>query len=384
MSALLAVLHASWDILRESSVYIVLGLLVGGLLKVFLSPAYVADHLGTGRFSSVLKAALIGIPLPLCSCGVLPAAAAIKKQGANNGATAAFLIATPESGVDSISITYALLDPLMTIARPVAALVTAVFAGVTENLFNPPRQTAGPQPLRPCPVDGCCDGTDCSPAEHANHHSFFEKIRIGLKYAVTDLWGDLAGWFFVGLLLGGAITALVPENLITSYLGGGLASMLIMLAVGIPVYICATASTPVAAALILKGVSPGAALVFLLAGPATNMTSLAMVTGLLGRKATLRYLAVLSLVSLGCGLLLDRLYHAFGLSARAIAGHAAEIVPPPVEIAGVLILSALTLVSLQRYLRAKTAGRKSPPDSSGCGCSGGQCGGKTTAPFPRL
>ena len=113
---------ASWDLLQQASIYILFGLLVGGLLKVFLSPAYVASHLGSGSFSSVFKAALLGIPIPLCSCGVLPAAASLKKQGANNGATTAFLISTPESGVDSISITWALLDPIMTIARPVSAL----------------------------------------------------------------------------------------------------------------------------------------------------------------------------------------------------------------------------------------------------------------------
>ena len=135
MDVVVRALTESWRLLMDSSVYIIFGILVGGLLRMFLSAATVARHLGTGRIWPVLKASLLGVPLPLCSCGVLPAAASLKKQGANNGATAAFLISTPESGVDSIAITYALIDPLMTVARPVAAMVTATAAGITENLL---------------------------------------------------------------------------------------------------------------------------------------------------------------------------------------------------------------------------------------------------------
>ncbi|MCI5150818.1 MAG: permease, partial [Candidatus Electrothrix sp. MAN1_4] len=135
MAFLVDALQASWNLLNQSAVYMLFGLLIGGLLKVYLSPAYVANHLGSGRFSSVFKAALLGIPLPLCSCGVLPAAATLKKQGANNGAVTAFLISTPESGIDSISITWALLDPIMTVARPVSAFISAAIAGTAENLL---------------------------------------------------------------------------------------------------------------------------------------------------------------------------------------------------------------------------------------------------------
>ena len=173
-----------------------------------------------------------------------------------------------------MAITYALLDPLMTVARPVAAFLTAVSAGVIENLFHSVNGKDNIKVDLSCPVDGCCDGIDCSPDEHKRHHSFVEKLQAGLKFAITDIWGDLAGWFFTGILLAGLISAIVPSQLFVHYLGGGLSSMLIMLAMGIPLYICATASTPIAAAFILKGVSPGAALVFLLVGPATNITSL--------------------------------------------------------------------------------------------------------------
>ena len=161
-----------------------------------------------------------------------------------------------------MAITYALLDPLMTIARPIAAFLTAITAGIIENLFHSATDKDNINVDLSCPVDGCCDGTDCSPKKHKQHHSFVEKLQAGLRFAATDVWGDLAGWFFTGILLAGLISALVPSQFFVRYLGGSFSSMLIMLALGIPLYICATASTPVAAAFILKGVSPGAALVF--------------------------------------------------------------------------------------------------------------------------
>jgi uncharacterized membrane protein YraQ (UPF0718 family) len=352
MDILITILGESWHLLREASVYILFGMLVGGLLKVFLNPSFVAAHLGRGKFSSVIKAALFGIPIPLCSCGVLPAAASLKKQGANSGATTAFLISTPESGVDSIAITYALLDPIMTVARPVAAFVTAVAAGFAENILKSQKEEDWVRVVdRSCPVDGCCDGEECPPEEHARHHSLREKLWAGLRYTVDDLWGDLAGWFFAGLLLAGVIAALIPREIMATYLGGGLQSMLIMLLVGIPMYICATASTPVAAALILKGVSPGAALVFLLVGPATNVTSLSVLFGILGKRATFIYLAALSLFAVVSGLVLDYVYNVFGISAQAVAGQAGEVIPEWLQLAGTLVVILLSVKPLYQAVR---------------------------------
>jgi uncharacterized membrane protein YraQ (UPF0718 family) len=352
MNIIVNIFVESWHLLLEASVYILFGMLVGGLLKVFLNPSFVADHLGKGKFSSVIKAALFGIPIPLCSCGVLPAAASLKRQGANNGATTAFLISTPESGVDSMAITYALLDPIMTVARPVSAFITAVAAGITENLLHTQKEEDWEKVIdRSCPIDNCCDGNDCSPEEHARHHSFGEKIWSGLKFAVDDLWGDLAGWFFAGLLLAGVISAIIPQELMVQYLGGGLHSMLIMLIVGIPMYICATASTPVAAALILKGVSPGAALVFLLVGPATNVTSLSVLFGLLGKRATAIYLIMLSLCAVLSGLVVDMIYNNLGVSASVIAGQAGEVIPYWLQFVGALIVILLSIKPLYLFFR---------------------------------
>lgn len=273
---------------------------------------------------------------------MLPAAVSLRKQGANTGATTAFMISTPESGVDSIAITFALLDPIITVARPVVAFFTAAVAGVAENLFNSGGKSSFPSHDLTCLVDGCCDGIDCPPEEHSRHHTFTEKIRAGLNFALTELWGDMAGWFLLGLLFAGLITAVIPEEIIGRNLGGGIQSMLIMLAVSIPLYICATASTPIAAALILKGVSPGVALVFLIAGPATNVTSLTVLLGILGKRATTIYLVSIALMTVIFGLVLDQIYTFFGISAQAVIGQAAEIMPVWAEWAGAIILLFLS------------------------------------------
>jgi uncharacterized membrane protein YraQ (UPF0718 family) len=353
MDIIIDIFNSSWDLLRESAVYILLGLVISGLLKVFLNPEMVARHLGHGRFASVLKAALLGVPIPLCSCGVLPAAMALKKQGANNGATTAFMISTPESGVDSVAITYALLDPIMTIARPLVAFFTATVAGFTENLFGYRAGVQAESPELSCPVDGCCDGIDCPTESHKNHHTLGQKVIAGFRYAFGEFWGDLAGWFILGIMLAGMITALIPDDVFSRYLGSGFSAMLLMLGIGIPLYICATASTPIAAALILKGVSPGAALVFLLAGPATNIASLTVLVGVLGKRAAAIYLAAIATCSVAFGLALDQVYVLGGVSAKVLAGQASEIVPHWVEWLAVIILLAISIKPVSQSIKSK-------------------------------
>ncbi len=353
MTFLANIFLEAWQLLLESSLYVLFGLLVSGLLRVFLDPKTVSRQLGQGKYKSVFKAAFLGIPLPLCSCGVLPAAVSLRKQGANTGATTAFLISTPESGVDSLAITYALLDPVMTVARPVAAFATAAAAGIAENtLSHSENEKAVPADLT-CPVDACCDGGECSPEAHKQHHTLKEKIVAGVKYAFTDVWNDMAGWFLIGILLAGLITALIPDEVMARFLGGGLSSMLLMLAVGIPLYICATASTPVAAALILKGVSPGAALVFLLAGPATNVTSLTVLWGTIGKRATAIYLTAICLSAVFFGLMVDRLYGVLGIEPQALLGQAGEFMPVWAQWAGALLLLVLSIKPVFRSILSR-------------------------------
>ncbi len=252
--------------------------------------------------------------------------------------------------------TYALLDPIMTVVRPVAAFVTAVAAGILENLLSFTKNQEEIAVTNSCPVDDCCDGVDCPPEVHRSHHSFFEKIRAGIRYAVVDVWGDIVMWFFAGLLLAGIITALIPDDFMSQWLGGGISAMLLMLVFGIPLYICATASTPIAAALILKGVSPGAALVFLLVGPATNITSLSVLVGILGKRSVVRYLFMLSLFAVLFGLSVDFIYQFLGISPIAIIGEASELVPYSVKIAASILLILLSIqpfIELFRKLRTK-------------------------------
>ncbi len=282
---------------------------------------------------------------------MLPAAASIQKQGANKGATTAFLISTPESGVDSIAVTYALLDPIMTVVRPVAAFFTAMTAGFLENMLSyNPKDYTGPV-TNSCPVDGCCDGIDCPEEVHKTHHTRLEKMKAGIRFAIVDVWGDIVIWFIAGIFIAGTISALVPDELISQWLGGGVSSMLLMLVVGIPLYICATASTPIAAALILKGVSPGAALVFLLVGPATNITSLSVLTGILGKRSVVRYLFVLSVMAVVSGVCVDYIYTSFNISPQAILGGASEIVPYGVKLVASVLLLLFSVNPFIRFFR---------------------------------
>jgi uncharacterized membrane protein YraQ (UPF0718 family) len=241
----------------------------------------------------------------------------------------------------------------MTVARPLVAFLTATVAGITENLFGAKNKTERIVPDLSCPVDGCCDGENCSPEEHRRHHTFWEKISAGMRFAVGDLWQDLAGWFLIGLVLAGLITVLIPPDIFGKYLGSGLPAMLLMLAIGIPLYICATASTPIAAALILKGVSPGAALVFLLAGPATNMASLTVLTGVLGKRATAIYLAAIAVCAVLFGLIVDQVYASLGISAQAVVGKASEIVPEWAGWIGAIAILGMSVQPIWGAIRAR-------------------------------
>lgn len=285
---------------------------------------------------------------------MVPAVAGLKKQGANNGASVAFLISTPESGVDSIALTYSLLDPIITVIRPVTAFITATVAGIAENLLG--RSYTHSVEMTPdlsCPVDQCCDGVDCDPADHARHHTFMEKLQAGAMFAFDELMSDLATWFMLGILLAGLITALVPESFIAGNFGSGLFAYLGMLVVSLPMYVCATMSTPIAAALVLKGMSPGAALVLLMAGPATNMATLTTVAGILGRRTLVIYLISIAACTLLFAFLTDAIYAGFGISAKAAAGVGArEVLPAWVEMTSAVVLAALILRVIWRRAAA--------------------------------
>lgn len=302
---LLGILLECWDILVESSPYVLFGFFAAGMLKALVPEELVVRHLGKSSSGSVLKASLFGIPLPLCSCGVIPAAIGLRKQGASKGASAAFLVSVPETGVDSIAITYALLDPIMTVVRPLSAFFTAIVTGLLINLLpkEPSQPTAAAANL--C---ACSSSCGCDTSKPLAKPPLLQRVRAGLAYAFGDLLGDIGKWLLIGIVVAGVISSLVPDDFFLHYLSSEFTSLLIMLGVGIPLYICASASTPIAAALVLKGLSPGAALVFLLAGPATNAATLTVVGRYFGRGATVIYLASIAACSLLIGYLVNRLY----------------------------------------------------------------------------
>lgn len=228
----------------------------------------------------------------------------------------------------------------MTVIRPLAALVTGLCAGLLENsLENPDSGKERQQAPKPIPLRSLAQ---------VGPQRLTSRLLAGMRYALVDVWGDIVGWFFVGLVLAGVITAYLPENMSEVVLGGGIVSMLTMLAVGMPVYICATASTPVAAALLLKGASPGAVLVFLLAGPATNMTSLSVLIQVLGKLGTIRYLLVVATVSVLFGLGLDTFYTLAGIEPRAAIGEVRDLAPHWLKLGGAGFLVALSCWHLAR------------------------------------
>ena len=338
----------SWGLFEEAAPYLFLGFAVAGILHVLVPDEKILKYLGksAGKFRSALNASLLGIPLPLCSCGVVPTALSLKNRGATKGATLSFLISTPETGVDSIAITYALLDPIMTIFRPIATLVTALLTGVTENIMGSKVIKKKPsakkqnmltmQPTATCSDSSC----GCQTGPHLDEDaSMLRKLMEAFRYSFVELLGDIAGWLIFGIIIAGMISYVIPDELISGYLGGGVFSMLFMLVIGIPLYICATASTPLAAALVAKGMSPGTAFVFLLAGPATNAATITMVTKFLGKRSAMIYLAMIALCSLAFGLLLDIIYVRLGIEASSIVGSASEILAPEIKTAFALVLT---------------------------------------------
>lgn len=276
--------------------------------------------------------------------------------------------------MDSIAITYSLLDPIMTVMRPFAAFATALVAGILENFTGKSyREARDAVPDRTCLVDGCCDGVDCDPEVHAAHHSITEKLVAGMRYAFNELMGDLLKWFLLGILLAGVITACVPESWISGVFGSGILGYLAVLAMSLPMYVCASMSTPIAAALILKGMSPGTALVFLLAGPATNVATITMVLGILGRRTLTVYLVSIVLCTLGLAFLTDFVYAALGIHAVAEIGQASkEFMPEWLQIGAAVLLAILMLrVALQKLSNANWPIRplKHSPENVHAGCS---------------
>ncbi|HWR00520.1 MAG TPA: SO_0444 family Cu/Zn efflux transporter [Chlorobaculum sp.] len=341
ISVLFSIIRASWSVLLDAAPFVLLGFFVAGLVKAFVPENFVATHLG-GGIGSIFKASAIGIPIPLCSCGVVPAAAGLKKQGAGKGAVASFLVSTPETGVDSIAVTYALLDPVITIFRPVAAIVTAIATGMAVSFSEKFGGTEAPPAETVVPQSSCSCGCSHSSKPKARPGAV-QKFREGMSFAFGELLGDVGAWLFAGVLLAGLISVFVSPELLERYVSNEYLSMAFMLAISMPLYVCATSSTPIVAALALKGISPGAALVFLLAGPATNAASLPVISKLLGKRATAVYLAVIVLMSFVSGIFINKLYAYLGLDLRNWVRTGTHEEGGVVAVVSAIVLAALVI-----------------------------------------
>ncbi len=372
------------NIFVESAPWLLFGYLIAGLIKILIPIEFLHRHLGGNNATAVVKSALLGAPLPLCSCGVIPAALGLRRAGASRASTTSFLIATPETGVDSVFITYALLGPLMAIVRPIAAVVTAITAGLAvmkwgghgetvrscNKTVEPATQSSGccgdkhghahkhahepaskvsaaccstqmAEKSESKPADTCCAGEkSCSPSR-------FARLQTGLQFALIDIMTDTSLWLLIGFSMSALILTILPPSFLTTW-GTTPYAYVFMAAIGVPMYICATASTPIAAGLLFAGVSPGAVLVFMLVGPATNLATVTMVKKELGTHTLMMYLLSVVTVGFTFGWLVDYLTRYFAVSVTGQSAHAHGA--SWFAITSALILAALLLNGLRRKL----------------------------------
>lgn len=360
-----------------------LGLLIAGLLNVYLPANFLNRHLGKEGLWTTIKAAFIGAPMPLCSCGVIPAAIGLRRAGASKSATTAFLVSTPETGVDSVSVSYVLLGPFMAIIRPIAAVCSAIAAGV---LVGKDHEIHSQHKHQAATADdnsaGCCssntsaevkkESSCCSSntaAEVKKEPSGFStedsasikadrccksekpslsiesrvaKFKRAIRFSCNKLLEDTMVWLVIGLFFAALVQTYVPESYLSQW-GSGIFAMLVVILISIPMYICATASTPIAAGLLLSGVSPGAVLVFMLAGPATNIATLGVVGKELGKRAVFAYLTGVIGMALLFGFLTDYLVDEFGFVVAPMMGTEHEVLPHWLSLASGIILAILML-----------------------------------------
>ena len=310
---------------NEIAIYLLLGFLIAGLLHVFFPDSIIKRHLGKNSLGAVIKSSLFGMPLPICSCGVVPVAASLRQSGASKGATISFLVSTPQVGADSFMITYSLMGWVFGVFRIVASLITALIAGIAVNL-----------------LDKTTDNVSLSPIK-AETETVRDRLKTVASYVEYQLLGSIINALLIGILVAGLISSLLPDIFFEQYLNSPFLSMVLMLVIGIPMYVCASASTPIAASLILKGMSPGAALVFLLTGPATNAMSIAAVSKIVGKRATIIYLIIIAVVSLALGFLLNLIVAYYGFS-QIISHHQHDFIPESVKIAGSVGMTLMIII----------------------------------------
>ena len=287
---MLLFLREMWGLCLEMAPYLLLGMLVSGLISIFIDSSFIFKHIGQKNAGSVLKSTLFGIPLPLCSCGVIPVAATLRESGASKGATVSFLVSTPQTGVDSIFLTYGMLGPVFALFRPLAALASGFFSGIVINNFDHD-------------MHHHLSESDNVPKTKESLH---KRIISGVKYGFLTLPADIAIPLTQGLVVAAVIAILIPPQFIAEHFSSSnLIQYTMMLAVSLPIYVCATASIPIAVVLMAKGITPGAAFIFLMAGPATNASSIAVIKNILGKRTLYHYLVLIAFTAISFGYILD-------------------------------------------------------------------------------
>jgi uncharacterized membrane protein YraQ (UPF0718 family)/copper chaperone CopZ len=287
---MLLFLREMWGLCLEMAPYLLLGMLVSGLISIFIDSSFIFKHIGQKNAGSVLKSTLFGIPLPLCSCGVIPVAATLRESGASKGATVSFLVSTPQTGVDSIFLTYGMLGPMFALFRPLAALASGFFSGIVINNFDHD-------------MHHHLSESDNDPKTKDSLH---KRIISGVKYGFLTLPADIVIPLTQGLVVAAAIAILIPPQFIAEHFSSSnLIQYTMMLAVSLPIYVCATASIPIAVVLMAKGITPGAAFIFLMAGPATNASSIAVIKNILGKRTLYHYLVLIAFTAISFGYILD-------------------------------------------------------------------------------
>jgi hypothetical protein len=329
-------------ILKEMAPYLMLGFIFAGLLHLLFPKKKVRKYMGQNNFRSILNAALLGVPLPLCSCGVIPTGISFYKHGASKASTVSFLISTPQTGVDSIFVTYSLLGLPFAIIRPIVAFITGLFGGIiTKKIDNKPEEI----------TDGNSENGDEIPK------GFYPKIKEMFRYSFIEFLQDISNWLIIGLLIAALISVFVPDDFFADKLPNNFVGMLLILVIAIPVYICATASVPVAAVLMMKGLSPGAALVLLMAGPATNAATITMIGKILGKKSLIGYLGAIIIGALLSGLFIDYLLPPEWFKLSEHFGHMShnhEMLPMWLKTGSAILLSLLIANGyLQKYLNSR-------------------------------
>jgi len=327
----------------EIAPYLFIGLFFAGLLHVVFKKDFVAKHLGKDNFLATVKASILGVPLPLCSCGVIPTALYLRRQKASKGSTLSFLISTPQTGVDSVIATYGMMGPVFAVFRPLAAFVMGITGGAVTNLLTKNDEDKVEETKNVC--------TDCV-ADKAVPENFWQKIWSGVVYAFKEFLDDISLQLIVGVILAGIISFAIPDNFFEQFGGNGIVGMLIMIAFGIPLYVCATASIPIAVSLMMKGISPGAAFVFLVVGPATNAATIALIGNALGKKMVAIYLSVISLFAIGFGFLLNWIFGMLEREAHLTMMHHEHGIPWYMNVL-MIVFSIFLIASIYRKVFPK-------------------------------